>query len=210
MKLLAPQALLLLLALPLLAAAYMRRQAKPALGLPGVERRAPRAWQRHLPAALYGLAAALAVLAAARPSALITLPSQQRTIILSIDVSLSMRASDVKPTRIDAAQAAARDFVREPPADVKIGIVSFAGTAAVCSSRHTTATTWWRRSTDCSSTAIRRSAAASSSPSPRSSPTRASTSSLPGLPRAGRARASRRRNGSRCRPDPTRTRRSFS
>src|SRR3954463_483093 len=131
MTLLAPQALLLLLALPLLAAGYMRRQAKPALGLPGVERRAPRAWQRHLPAALYGLAAALAVLAAARPSALITLPSQQRTIILSIDVSLSMRASDVKPTRIDAAQAAARDFVREPPADVKIGIVSFAGTAAV-------------------------------------------------------------------------------
>jgi Ca-activated chloride channel family protein len=131
MKFLAPQALLLLLALPFFAAAYMRRLAKPPLGLPGVERRAPRAWQRHLPAALYGLAAALAVLAAARPSALITLPSQQRTIILSIDVSLSMRASDVKPTRIDAAQAAAREFVREPPADVRIGIVSFAGTAAV-------------------------------------------------------------------------------
>ena len=131
MKFLAPQALLLLLSLPILAAAYMRRLAKPPLGLPGVERRAPRAWQRHLPAALYGLAAALAVLAAARPSALITLPSQQRTIILSIDVSLSMRASDVKPTRIDAAQAAAREFVREPPADVRIGIVSFAGTAAV-------------------------------------------------------------------------------
>ena len=131
MKFLAPQALLLLLALPILAAAYMRRQAKQPLGLPGIERRAPRAWQRHLPALLYGVAAALAVLAAARPSALITLPSQQRTIILSIDVSLSMRASDVKPTRIDAAQAAAREFVREPPADVKIGIVSFAGTAAV-------------------------------------------------------------------------------
>src|SRR3954454_25307865 len=108
MKLLAPQALLLLLALPLLAAAYMRRQAKPALGLPRVERRAPRAWQRHLPAALYGLAAALAVLAAARPSALITLPSQQRTIILSIDVSLSMRASDVQPNRLPPAPRGAR------------------------------------------------------------------------------------------------------
>src|ERR671929_218392 len=68
MKFLAPQALLLLLALPLLAAAYMRRQAKPPLGLPGVERRAPRAWQRHLPAALYGMALGLGGAAAdARP-----------------------------------------------------------------------------------------------------------------------------------------------
>jgi Ca-activated chloride channel family protein len=73
----------------------------------------------------------LAVLAAARPTALITLPSASRTIILVIDVSLSMRASDVQPSRIAAAQAAAREFVRDPPGDVKIGIVSFAGTAAL-------------------------------------------------------------------------------
>ena len=131
MKFLAPQALLLLFALPILALAYGRRLARPPLGLPGVERRAPPSWQRHLPAALYGAALALAVLAAARPSALITLPSQQRTIVLAIDVSLSMRASDVQPSRIAAAQAAAREFLREPPGDVKIAIVSFAGTAAV-------------------------------------------------------------------------------
>src|SRR5919198_5720515 len=131
MKFLTPPALLLLLALPILLLAYRRRLARPPLGLPGVERRAPPSWQRHLPAALYGAALALAVLAAARPSALITLPSQQRTIVLAIDVSLSMRASDVQPSRIAAAQTAAREFLREPPGDVKIGIVSFAGTAAV-------------------------------------------------------------------------------
>src|SRR5918912_1202451 len=63
------------------------------------------------------------ILATARPTALITLPSANRTIILAIDVSLSMRASDVQPTRLDAAQAAARDFVREPPGDVRSGII---------------------------------------------------------------------------------------
>src|SRR2546421_5447996 len=131
MKFLAPQALLLLFALPILALAYGRRLARPRLGLPGIERRAPPSWHRHLPAALYGAALALAVLATARPTAPITLPSASRTIILAIDVSLSMRASDVQPSRIAAAQAAAREFVRDPPGDVKIGIVSFAGTAAL-------------------------------------------------------------------------------
>jgi Ca-activated chloride channel family protein len=59
----------------------------------------------------------------------ITLPSEQRTVILAIDVSLSMRASDVEPSRIVAAQEAAKAFISEQPADVRIGIVSFAGTA---------------------------------------------------------------------------------
>jgi Ca-activated chloride channel family protein len=65
----------------------------------------------------------------ARPTAVVTLPSEQRKIILAIDVSLSMRASDVEPTRLAAAQAAAKDFVKDQPADVRIGIVTFAGTA---------------------------------------------------------------------------------
>src|SRR5436309_1537504 len=73
----------------------------------------------------------VAALAAARPTALITLPSHERTIVLSIDVSLSMRAADVLPTRIAAAQAAAKDFIKDQPGDVRLGIVSFAGTAAV-------------------------------------------------------------------------------
>jgi Ca-activated chloride channel homolog len=131
MKFLWPHVLLLLLAVPLLGAAYMRRLRRPPLRIAGLTLPATQSWQRHVPAALYLVALAVAVLAAARPTATITLPSQSRTIILTIDVSLSMRASDVQPNRLAAAQAAARDFIREQPGDVKIGIVSFAGTAAV-------------------------------------------------------------------------------
>ena len=128
MKLLWPQALIALAALPILAALYFRR---PVVRMPGIVAARPSRWRRHLPATLYAAALILAVLATARPTALITLPSASRTIILAIDVSLSMRASDVQPSRIAAAQAAAREFVRDPPGDVKIGIVSFAGTAAL-------------------------------------------------------------------------------
>src|SRR4051812_18773072 len=131
MNFLWPQALLFLLAPCLLALVYLARLRRHSAVMPGLEMPRVRPREQHLPVILYLVALAVAALAAARPTALVTLPSQQRTIILSIDVSLSMRASDVKPTRIDAAQAAARDFVREPPADVKIGIVSFAGTASV-------------------------------------------------------------------------------
>ncbi|HEX3632912.1 MAG TPA: VWA domain-containing protein, partial [Casimicrobiaceae bacterium] len=61
----------------------------------------------------------------------VTLPSDQRTTILAMDVSLSMRANDIKPSRLEAAQTAAKAFVQEQPADVLVGIVSFAGTASV-------------------------------------------------------------------------------
>jgi len=88
-----------------------------------------RLWRRHLPPAIFLLGLAVALLAVARPSALLTLPSQQRTIILAIDVSLSMRATDVQPNRLAAAQAAARAFVQDLPPDLRVGIVSFAGTA---------------------------------------------------------------------------------
>jgi Ca-activated chloride channel family protein len=136
-KFLWPEALWLLLALPLLAAGYLsflrrRRAAARQLLANAMVREAAqggRGWPRHVAPALYLLALAVLILASARPTALITLPSHQRTLILAIDVSLSMRASDVQPSRIAAAQAAARDFVRDQPSDVKIGIVSFAGTA---------------------------------------------------------------------------------
>jgi len=61
----------------------------------------------------------------------ITLPSNHETVILAIDVSGSMRASDVEPSRIEAAQAAARTFVNEQPRSTRIGIVAFAGSAAL-------------------------------------------------------------------------------
>ena len=78
---------------------------------------------------LLGLAVMLAAIA--RPAAVITLPSNHETVILAIDVSGSMRASDVEPSRIEAAQAAARTFVNEQPRSTRIGIVAFAGSAAL-------------------------------------------------------------------------------
>jgi Ca-activated chloride channel family protein len=71
------------------------------------------------------------IVAAARPGARITLPSDHRTIVLAIDVSLSMRANDIEPTRMAAAQAAAKTFVQSQPSDVRVALVSFAGSAAV-------------------------------------------------------------------------------
>lgn len=71
------------------------------------------------------------ILAIARPAAIVTLPSQHRTIILCMDVSGSMRATDVQPSRIVAAQEAAKAFVADLPANVRIGVVSFAGTASI-------------------------------------------------------------------------------
>ena len=74
------------------------------------------------------MATAALLLAAARPAAVITLPSQEKTIVLAIDVSGSMRATDVKPNRIVAAQEAAKTFVAELPRSVRVAVVAFAGT----------------------------------------------------------------------------------
>ena len=71
------------------------------------------------------------LLAAARPMAVVTLPSNQQTIILAMDVSGSMRATDVQPNRLVAAQNAAKSFLAELPRHVKVGIVAFAGSAQV-------------------------------------------------------------------------------
>ncbi len=89
------------------------------------------AWRRHLPPALLLVAVSALLFAAARPTAVISLPSQQETIILAIDVSGSMRATDVLPDRITAAKEAAKAFVTELPRSVRIAVVQFAGTAAV-------------------------------------------------------------------------------
>jgi len=87
--------------------------------------------RRHIPPALFLIGLALMIVAIARPTAVVTLPTQHEVVILAIDVSGSMRAVDVKPTRLAAAQEAARAFINDQPGNVKIGIVSFAGTAAV-------------------------------------------------------------------------------
>jgi Ca-activated chloride channel family protein len=87
--------------------------------------------RRHIPPALFLLAMAALLLAAARPVAVVTLPSNQQTIILAMDVSGSMRATDVQPNRLVAAQNAAKAFIQELPRHVKVGIVAFAGSAQV-------------------------------------------------------------------------------
>jgi Ca-activated chloride channel family protein len=88
-------------------------------------------WRRHVPPLLLGLALLVLMFSVSRPLAVIKLPSQQETIILAMDVSGSMRATDIKPSRIVAAQEAAKNFVNELPNSVRVGVVSFAGTAAV-------------------------------------------------------------------------------
>lgn len=88
-------------------------------------------FRRHIPPLLFIAAVALMIAAVARPSAVVTLPFNQQTVILAIDVSLSMRADDVEPSRMEAAQAAAKAFVEDQRRDTRIGVVSFAGTASV-------------------------------------------------------------------------------
>jgi Ca-activated chloride channel family protein len=137
MNFLWPQNLWLLLALPLLPALYLwllRRPGKAALRVSSVSlaRRAlgPQ-WRRHIPPALFGLALAVLLVSLARPSARVTLPWSTSTIMLAIDVSLSMRVKDVKPTRMVAAQEAARAFLQEVPRNIQVGIVTFAGSTQV-------------------------------------------------------------------------------
>ena len=134
-----PEMLWGLIALPLLVLLYVwlqRRRKKTTLRYAslGLVREAlgkSVAWRRHLPPVLLFVAVAALLLAAARPAAVITLPSQQETIILAMDVSGSMRAADVLPDRITAAKEAAKAFVAELPRSVRIAVVQFAGTAAV-------------------------------------------------------------------------------
>ena len=99
-----------LLALPLLPLLYvwwLRRRSKAALrysSLDLVRQASGRLWRRHVPPALLFLACAVLLLAVARPTAKLTLPWARSSIMLAMDVSLSMRVSDVKPTRLAAAQ----------------------------------------------------------------------------------------------------------
>ena len=134
-----PEMLWLLLLVPLLVLAYvwlLGRRKKSAVryaNLALVKQAMGRstAWRRHVPPLLMLVAITLLLLAAARPAAVISLPSQQETIVLAMDVSGSMRAADVQPNRLVAAQEAARTFITNLPRGIRIAIVSFAGTAAV-------------------------------------------------------------------------------
>ena len=138
MSFLWPQALWLLAVLPFLIAGYvwsLRRKKQFALRYSNLslvrEAMGRTSAKRHVPPALFLAALALMLLAGARPAAVVTLPSQHETVILAIDVSGSMRASDVAPTRLAAAQAAAKAFIAETPRSTRVGIVAFAGSASI-------------------------------------------------------------------------------
>lgn len=132
-----PELLWLLVLVPLSVLAYwwlLRRRRRVALRYSGLSLvrealvKGP-GWRRHVPPALMLLALVALLVAIARPTASVTLPSQQRMVILAMDVSGSMRATDVEPSRMAAAQAAAREFVALQDSGTRIGVVTFAGTA---------------------------------------------------------------------------------
>ena len=137
MGLLWPVFLLLLAALPLIVLGYilaLRRRRRFAVtysslsliaqAMPGGIR-----WRRHLPFVLALLAIALLVLALSRPYADVTVASSRTTVILALDVSLSMCADDIDPNRLTVAQEAAVRFIEGQEADTRVGIVAFAGFA---------------------------------------------------------------------------------
>jgi Ca-activated chloride channel family protein len=131
-----PQMLLGLAVVPLLALLYLfwaRRRAGRLRGFGGLARSVgPGGGRlRHLPPALFLLAITLLLVSVGRPAAVMSIPTRHETVILAIDVSGSMRATDVAPTRLAAAQAAARAFVAEQPRSTRIGIVTFAGVASL-------------------------------------------------------------------------------
>jgi Ca-activated chloride channel family protein len=134
-----PQFLWLLTLVPLLVLLYLwllrrRRRSTVRLASIAVAREAlgkGPGWRRHVPPVLLLLAITAGLFAASRPMTMITMPLAQRTIMLAMDVSGSMRAEDVKPNRLKASQDAAKAFIAALPRDVRVGVVSFAGTAAV-------------------------------------------------------------------------------
>ncbi|MBK9132831.1 MAG: VWA domain-containing protein [Betaproteobacteria bacterium] len=126
-----------MLALPGLPAFYLwllRRGVKPALRLPSLNvarAAAGRRWRRHVPPALVFGALSLLALAFARPTVSMTLPWAKTTILLAVDISHSMAVADVQPTRMAAAQEAAKVFLDGVPRHIEVGLVTFADSAQV-------------------------------------------------------------------------------
>lgn len=128
-----PAMLLSVLVLPALVALYAhmhrRRQQIAArfgsLGLTQQSSGRGPGLRRHIPAALFLIGLTILTIGLARPSAVVSLPSARGTVLLTFDVSGSMAADDIQPTRMEAAKAAAREFVQRQPPTVQIGVVAF-------------------------------------------------------------------------------------
>lgn len=139
MRFLSPQWLLLLIAVALLLLAYVAiqlRRKKYVARFSNVELLgsvAPRrpGWRRHLTFALLFIALTVLSVGVARPSAAVRVPRDRATVMLAIDVSLSMQATDVLPSRISAAKTAGKKFADLLPSRINLGVESFARTANV-------------------------------------------------------------------------------
>src|SRR4051812_27672360 len=138
----APLVLVALVLIPAAVVFYARYQrhrrkaaaafASPAL-LASVAPRRP-GWRRHAPMAAFALALAVLIVAAAKPQKTVAVPVQRASIMLATDVSGSMEASDVKPSRLVAARRAARNFVSGVPRGVNVGVMAFNGRPRVLQS----------------------------------------------------------------------------
>lgn len=135
----APEAFFALLLVPALAVAYLwmvRRRAvdEQALGtMSGATTRTGRqlGWRRHVVPVVFLLGIVVLLVALARPQATIDLPRRQGTVVLAFDVSSSMKAKDLQPTRMAAAKRAARAFVAQQPSNIRIAVVAFSDSANV-------------------------------------------------------------------------------
>ncbi|MCL4559721.1 MAG: VWA domain-containing protein [Chloroflexi bacterium] len=128
-----PYMLFSLILVPLLAGAYLlvqrrRRRILEEYGNFGLLQAAAGTTlgiRRYIPPTLFLASLAIFMIALARPQMVVSLPKEEGTVILAFDVSGSMAATDLKPTRLDAAKAAAQDFIQRQPATVQIGVVAF-------------------------------------------------------------------------------------
>jgi Ca-activated chloride channel family protein len=139
MQFLQPFMLWSFLLMPLVAGVYvwlLRRKRQKVVSFSAVSWivqniETPSVWRRHVPPALLFVAMGMLLFASARPVARVTLPADYMTLIMAMDVSRSMLAEDVDPSRIKAAQKAAKDFLQDLPPHIRVGIVSFAANAQV-------------------------------------------------------------------------------
>lgn len=128
-----------LVLVPAVVAAYvwgcrqraLRRAALAEQALVTTEGTSRVRWRRHVPFALFTAALAVLIVGTARPEASVETPRREATVIVSVDVSNSMGATDVKPSRIEAAKAAARAFVQRQPSEVRVGVVAFGDGAVI-------------------------------------------------------------------------------
>jgi Ca-activated chloride channel family protein len=128
-----PALLILLLLIPLAGWLYVRLQRRRSelvahyggMGLLQTSAGQRLGRRRHIPPALFLIGLSILLIAVARPQATVSLPRAEGTVILAFDVSGSMAATDLQPTRMEAAKAAARAFVDRQPPSIRIGVVAF-------------------------------------------------------------------------------------